>query len=114
MLQKSIYILILTVVSGFSVYAQEGDPVIPIEKEERPIILENQMDSAQLDRNFSAPEPKQQTSTQIKSNVRFNTAFIPSESEGQEFQRKEEDKKLSYNFLYYLFYKIRKIDNADD
>lgn len=113
MLQKSILILIF-IVSGFSIFAQEGDPIIPIEREERPVILENNMDSALMERNISIEQPKKQQTLQLKPNAKFNTAFVPNENEGSELQRKEEDKKLSYNFLYYLFYKIRKVDNAGD
>lgn len=105
--------LFLVAVCG---YAQEGDPIIPEEKIEREVILESEVDSAQ-NPVFSSRENIINTpKSESLNNLRFNTAFIPAQENQTEQiqQQKEESKKLSYNFLYYLFYKFRKVDNADD
>ena len=112
MTQKLTFLLLL-LIAGFSAFAQEGDPIEPEEKDKREVILEDERDSA-----FILPsergEVTQQPQNQRPSNIRFNTAFVPnSERENGQITEKDEPKKR-YNFLYYLFYKFRKVDNADD
>ncbi len=96
---------------AFAGYAQEGDPIDPEEKIERPIILENEMDSA-----YSNLLPREtQIRSEKRSSIKLNSAFLPvGENLGIERVEKDEPKKPTYNFLYYLFYKFRKVDNADD
>ena len=112
MVQKLSYIFVLLLIA-FTAQAQEGDPIIP---EERPVILENEMDSANA-RPVIGLAKDQLSEVKFaarQSEAKFNTAFIPREENSSELQPKTESKKLSYNFLYYLFYKFRKVDNVDE
>ena len=115
MAKKLSFIFVLSLIA-FSIQAQEGDPIIPEEREQRPIILENEMDSAHARPAFGLAKDQlsEIKSSTAQPTARFNTGFITREENDNEAQPKAEAKKLSYNFLYYLFYKYRKVDNADD
>ena len=105
--------LILLLFTGISAFAQEGDPIDPEEKEKSEVILENEMDSAHSTL-LPQGEVNKKNPSQIPNSIRFNTAFIPNGEDGNEAIGEKEEPKKRYNFLYYLFYKFRKVDNADD
>jgi len=114
MTQKLTFLFILSFVA-FGAYAQEGDPIDPEESTKSEVILEHEMDSANSsvlpDQNKAIPK----NVTPLRTDIRFNTTLMPSgEDRASTLTEKEEPKKLSYNFLYYLFYKFRKVDNADE
>ena len=115
MIQKVSVILTLFLVA-FSIQAQEGNPIIPEEREERHLLPENSADSAQFEKNLNVPQPSSEENGIISSgsSLKLNSAFLPNEDSDGQVEAKEDAKKLSYNFLYYLFYKFRKVDKADE
>jgi hypothetical protein len=113
MAQKLTIFLFLLSCASFA-YAQEEDPIIPVENRTREVVIENEGESFPLPAK-SDQEVENNNKLKLPAGVKFNRQMIPAgENNNPEETQAEEPKKLAYNFLYYIFYKFRKVESEDE
>lgn len=107
--------LLLFTLPVVSVMAQEGEPIDPVEEVETEVILEHEIDSAQIE--LAPEEVKPRTNSVFFLNgVKLTTSAPadPSEKSTSAEKPRAVATKSSYNFLYYLFFKSKKSDYKVD
>lgn len=119
MTRTIILTLVVTFTSAFVSYAQEGDPIEPEEKMEPVVILEHEADSAQYVDDMPSSEeelqrPSPASNIFLNGRVAAGNLSTTGERSDKALKPKDVPTKSSYNFLYYLFYKFKKVDNQVD
>ena len=94
-------------------FAQEGDPIEDEERVESEIIIESDIDSASKVELPISKQIKKNESSDFFLGVGPKSGVLPSNSDKDSSAKavKSGNNKSSYNFLYYLFYKFKKVDN---
>ncbi len=115
-MSKRIILTFIFSLAATAVFAQEGDPIEPEERVESEVIIEDEIDSASTVDTPVSEEIRKNIPSDFLLGVKLNSAAIPSNSEKQtsDKETKAATNKSSYNFLYYLFYKFKKVDNQVD
>lgn len=108
-------IIFILFIAAHTTLAQEGDPIEPGEEVEE-VVYEKVLDTTQINET-ELPDDLKKVPRNFLLGVKINAlpkGAAGSDKETTASQSKTPTNKNTYNFLYYLFYKYKKIDNQID